>query len=401
MTAPESGILNQRLEYVRESTYGTVPTNPDWLPFSDNIMSLSTSPSAPVGAIRTLGSADINEHFLGAEEHSLEVDYHLQQGILSGGNPQDASADGLTRGSDNLLPNSHTVLKRDTLDAGGAAGGGARIYTVATGCKIGTVSLAANPEDDLPVDVTLSYTPRKVRFYQIDQPASSTSLEVVSTDAGDTTQTLTIEDDSGTTEDVALNGTTVVTTAKLDWTSIDAARLDAETVGDVTIGDGTNTLMTIHGTATYNGRDGDLGVPVTGTGSHASALGSAYERLIGDTIERPAGTDLLGGVDISSVELTVENNLDVQAHVGGIERQAFEGVRDVTLSTSVFGASPSVSIIREHLQKAQNNIVWTLDNSTLTLNTAILSDPGTVQKQTEQAVWIADTTFEAQSLTVA
>lgn len=402
MPAAESGILNQRLEYVRETTEGAPPTNPAWLFFSDVHTSISVNPTAPVSARRPVGSVDIDNHFLGAEEHSLEVSYDLQQGLISGGNPQDAAADGMTRGSNNQLPSTHTIVQRDVLDVTGAASNGARLYTVNTGCKIGTVTLSADP-DGGAVEVTLSYQPKRTRIHRVDQPPSGgDNLTVNSTDASDDGAGITLEDDGANlSETLTLsNGTPPTTTGS--YSSLDAVRLDADITGNVTVEDSSgNVLMTIYGSDAYQGKDSDRGIPLLGTGSHATALGSSYERILGDTIQRPSGTDLLDGVDINAIELVVENNLESQAVVNTLERVIKEGVRNVSLSASVFGAAPSPKVIREHLQRVENNIVWTLTNSTLTLNSAILDDPGTIAKEAEQAIMLVDCSFSAKSLTVA
>lgn len=73
-----------------------------------------------------------------------------------------------------------------------------------------------------------------------NQPAGD-AVEVLSDDAGDTTQTVTIygtrngQGDTVFSEDVSLNGTNVVTTTITDWAKILGVEMDATAAGTVTI----------------------------------------------------------------------------------------------------------------------------------------------------------------------
>jgi hypothetical protein len=76
-----------------------------------------------------------------------------------------------------------------------------------------------------------------------------TAIEVVSSDVGDTTQTVTIYGLVGTTpqrETVSLNGTAVVTTVRTDWTKVVGVLKSAATIGTVTVRDTVpNTICTL------------------------------------------------------------------------------------------------------------------------------------------------------------
>jgi len=74
-----------------------------------------------------------------------------------------------------------------------------------------------------------------------NQPAND-GVEVVSSNVGDTTQTITIygttfggDESSLTIEQIALTGTTVAASVKTDWNNIKAIKLDATTTGTITI----------------------------------------------------------------------------------------------------------------------------------------------------------------------
>lgn len=394
MSCLESGIRSYRIEYVAESTAGVAPANPSWNLYSDTVQNFTASSGLEIAERRGIGNVDVENFEPGREEPSFTVTYDAQQDLSA-----DAANDGLTRDTDNCLPNTHTILARQTLASGGVDGGGERLYTVVLGGYIGTVNISGDPGSTAAVPVELTYSAEKIRSYKFDQPADGTAFNVQSSDAGDTSQTLTIEDDTGTTEAVSLSGTSAVTTTKTDWASLDAAELDAETAGDVTIEDDSgNVLATLYGTDTYSGAEGDLGVPVTDTGSHASAIGSAYENFLGDTVERPSGTDI--GENLSSVELTVENNLEVQPR--NIRRpQISPGIREIMVSANVFGTAESHDAIIENLQATENNIVWTLTNTTITVSNAVLTSPGERAPTAEEAFMELSNEFTGQGITLS
>lgn len=390
----ESALHDHRIEFVPETTRGTPPTDPSWELFSDRLQNIDWSPSPVYDQDRKVGSADALAADPGPEDHSLTVAYRLQRWLVDGsGNPQDAASYGILRDSDNMLHNTHTIVDREDRSTGGAAGGGRRTYTVAVGAYIGEVSLEGDPSTGNPITPELSYTAEKVRSYEVDQPSSSTTLDVVSSDANDTTQTLTIEDDgASTSEDVSLNGTTTVTTTS-SFASIDAARLDAETDGDVTISDGSgNDLMVIKGKNSYNGREGDLGIPLLGSGSHASALGTAFERFVGDVVNR-GGTSIADV--LTSLTLTVSNNLATESRAGTLRRRIDEGNRDVTMSATTIGDGESHDRLVEALTASAANMEWQLTGGTITLNSAVLDSPGGRQFQVGDAKVVQDNTFRA------
>lgn len=255
----------------------------------------------------------------------------------------------------------------------------------------------------------MTYQFEKIRSYQIDQPSSATELAIKSTDAGDTSQTLTVENEgSSTSEDVSLNGTTLVSTSNT-YANVDVLSLDSETAGDIQvyINSGTQASPTqgdqisvIKGSGTYNSIEGDLGVPALGTGSHASALGSSYEIFLGDTVERPSGTSTWA-FDIASTEFSVNNNLETTIRSDSMRQRIHVGNQDIEVAATVMGETESHSQIIEHLEKTENDVVWTLDNSTLTAGSAALTDSPSRTIEAGQATLSLDATFTGQSLTVA
>lgn len=396
----ESGLRPGRLEYVRETTFGTPPTNPAWSFFSDIYQSVGFGPGPNISPRRKVGDEDVQAFNAGAENNSFDVTFDQQVWFDSG-----AAGDAITRQSNGCLY-SYTIVERIILGTG-LDGGDRRLYTVVTGAKPDTLSVTGEPESGDPIITTLNYLAQKVRAYIIDQPGSSTGLTVESTDAGDSgaTYTVSVEDDGAAiAEQLQLNGTTPVATSSSAFTSVDAFFYDGSATpqGDIILKTaGGTTLATIYGADSYQDREHDTGVPLLGTGSHASAIGSAYENLIGDTIERPSATSLLDGVDITTFGFTVNNNLQAEASHLSIGRKIYEGARDITIEGSIFGEKAGFEAMSEAMRKVENDIVWTLSGGSLTFTGAVLTDIGGIVRETEQAVMTVDTTFMSKGLTIA
>lgn len=119
-----------------------------------------------------------------------------------------------------------------------------------------------------------------------NQPAND-SVSVHSDDAGDTTQTVTIigttnGTDTVVVEEIALNGTNVVDSAKLDWGVILAVKLDAACDGTVTVEE--------------NSANADIVTLATGVlskGVNTVSGFTAYDRLL-NIVASGASTKQLG-----------------------------------------------------------------------------------------------------------
>jgi len=404
MTRPEAGTRPTRTEFIRESTVGQTPSDPAWLLFADEVENVEWRPDTAKEPHRGLGDVDPANFFRGPETHEVTVTYGLQQGIVDASdNPQDAVADGILRDSDNLLTNTHSLVQRQDItgiDAASTINGSTsldtRIFVVAKGGKIGSVSLTGDPGESGPVTVEITYQFEKVREHQVDQPASSTTLDIMSSDANDT-MGITVEDEgAATTETIAVNGTTAVTTVA-SFSDIDAIELAAEPAGDITISDGTNDLAVIRGSGSYGDIEGDLGIPLLGTGGHASALGSSYEQFLGDSVTR-GGSDVADV--ISSTELTVEANLEQTAQHDSVRQLHSEGARDVELSANTVGETESAAQNEDHLLGTESGIVWTLTSTKITLTNAEMIEAPGKTVEAGGAVMGLDATFAAKGVTV-
>lgn len=394
-TSPESGLRNHRVEFVREDTVGEVPADPSWNYYSDNLATaLVWEADAQIEAQEALGSPDPNAHFAGPEDHTASIEYHLQNFFVDdSGNPLDASGDAVLRGADNDVLNTHTVVdRRDDGDK--------RSYTVLKGAHPNLDEIAGDPGTGLPMTVSLEYEAKKGRSYVVDQPDDAgETLTVVSTDDSDTSQTLRIESDGGTTNaQVDLNGTTEVTTTD-PFSSIDAFELDDDTTGDVTIEDSDgNILVTLYGANSYDGVEGDLGVPALGSGTHASDIGTAYERFLDDSVEQ--GASALA-TELRSATLSVTNNYDKSAVAGTKQQAIHQGQRDIEFTATTAGRFESHDQMAEHLQNQTFDLTWTLDGGTITLTGCSLTDAGEVGPSADDVISTTDNTFVPTGIDVS
>jgi hypothetical protein len=390
-TNADSGIRDHRVEFVREDTPGETPADPAWNRFSDTIeTALQTEADVGIEAQRGIGDYERQNQFAGPEDSSASIEYHLQHFFVdSSGDPVDASADAMLRADNGGVKSTHTIVDR-------ADHGDTRTYTVVRGGYPDVDDISGDPGSGMPITVSLAYEAKRARSFKVAQP-DGTTVDVASTDAGDTSQTVTIEDDgASTSEDVTLNGTTTVTTSE-SFDSIDAIELSDETAGDVTITDGSgNELARLHGTNTYDIADGDLGIPALGSGSHAGAIGADYERFLDDTISK-GGSDL--AAEVRSASFSVSNNYGKSGVMGTSEQAIHIGVQDVEFSATVAGDFEEHESITDHLQANAFDLVWTFDGGTVTFADAVITDAGTVGPSAGDVISTIDNTFTPEQIT--
>jgi hypothetical protein len=406
----ESPIRDQRIHYARENERGVLPLDPTLQLFSDNVTSFAWSPDVGIEVRRGLGSPDVSAFHKGVEEHEVTVEYDLQRFVVdASGDPLDATGDGILRDANNALPNAHTIVKRediyeidadDTVDAREGGSGSTRdtrLYVVVVGARIDSVELGGDPGSDQPVTVSLTYTAEKGREYQVDQPADGSTLDLVSSSDQDTMD-VTVEADDGTSETVTLDGTTAVPTPST-FDSIDAIRVEqgADQEGDIQVQEQSSgeTLAVIRGTNAYDHDEADEGIPALGSGSRESSIGSSYETIVGDFVERPADTRL--AAEINSVTYTVENNLGTRERVTTPRMGINAGNRDVSVDTTIVGATESVQKASEAFQNEGHDVIWILDGGELRALDARLTEFGGVDESTGDAVMSTDNTFTGKT----
>jgi hypothetical protein len=400
---PESGLFTGRAEFLREDTTGQVPADPAYRFFSDNVRDFTHTPGLNINRRDGLGTPDAVDHDQGNEEPEMEFIYDLQNAVVDGSDdPDDASGDAWLRNGDGRVPNTHHIRVRESREASDpddpTNASGCRIYTIGKGGHA-DVEKELDPADGRPVEVTLTYACEKVRDYDIFQPPGDEALDVVSTDTNDTSQTLTIEDDAGTAEDVDLNGMTPVTTAKADWDSIRALELDAEASGDVTVSMSTSgdTLATIRGAAYYSGGsqdlEGDLGVPAIGSGSLATAIGTAYERFHGASVTR-GGSAL--DYDLNRVGISCDNGYDPMPRTDSTRSRYYEGNRDLTVEADVVGWGASVDYHDQALGLNGEDIVIKLSSTEFTFGTCVPVGPGDKERGADDTAVEYSVEFEPE-----
>lgn len=389
-TNPDSGIRNHRVEFVRENSPGETPVDPSWNRYSDTLeTALVTEADVQIEAQRGVGDYNVNNHYAGPEDHSASIEYHLQQFFTDGsGKPVDASGDAFLRAANGGVENTHTIVDR-------ADHGDTRTYTVAKGAYPNLDELSGDPGSGLPIVVSLAYEVKSVRSYKVGQP-SGESLTVYSTDASDSTQALTIESDDGTTsEDVSLDGDTNVTTTE-SFSSIDALELDAETVGDVVVEDGSgNELARLRGSNSYDVARGDLGIPALGSGSHAGAVGGNYETFLDDQITQ-GGNDL--AAEVRSATCSVSNNYEKAGVMGTSEQAIHVGQQDVEFTATVAGNFQGHESLVDHIQTTEFDLVWSFEGGDVTFHDAVVTSPGEVGPSAGDVVSTQDNTFEAKGV---
>ncbi len=400
----EAGIGALRVNFVRETVEGTTQVNPAWLGFSDELSQVGNwVPNANLAARTKVGSPDVVGFSIGAEDHELSIAYMLQRWLTTATQvPSDAIADGLLRDTNGYVPNTHSFLARQVLSAEGAqVGGDLRIYTYGQGGKFSTAKLSGDPGNSEPVLVEGTYMFELARSYAISQPLSTSGFTIVSDNAGDTTQSVTVEDDGAAlVETLALNGTTPAISISTAFGSIDAIRLSAETLGDITITftAGAELITVILGSVGQQGIAGDLGLPLLGSGSFEAALATAFEHILGDTITK-GGSAL--DVNIMPLALEVTNNIESKAVTRAKGKVHNEGFRNVVVTATVFSARGSHDATIEHLQATAGDIVWTMTGGAITVPSAVLTTPGARNYVKGAASMQRDNAFTGQGLTIS
>lgn len=405
MNGNEAGIRALRANFVREVVQDITPDDPDWLRFSDELDSLTATPNSNIFSRSAIGSPDVTGFELGPESHEMTVVYSMQRWLAGAGPvPLDAAGDGILRDASGGYLSTHSLLTRQSYVSGGADSGGRRIYTYGTGGIITRVMISGAPESGDPSKVNLTYLFKKLRSYKIDQPSASDTLEVVSTDAADTTQTVTIEDEGGAvTETIALNGTTPVAGA-ISFDNIDAIRLSAECQGDVQIRrvTGSVVLCTIEGVTTNGGIEGDLGLPLLGAGSYEAALGLPFQTVLRSSFSR-GGAALADNV--MGVSFEVNNNVEANALAGTRLRSLSPGNRAVTFNGTVFSATSSHDDFIATLKAETADMVWTFFGGasarTVTINDAALTGVGARAYEKGAATMRRNNVFTGQGVAVS
>lgn len=392
----QRGTSPFRLEFVAESTVGTVPSDPSWRIPSDNVLSaFDWEPDANTTRQDAVGEITAQGFFNGSETHEATFEYHLQQWYSSSGDPGYVA---LSPSSDNDLRETHAWVGRSEVDSGGTDSSGRRIYTVAKGGHPSSLTVPFETEDGSPINQTLSYQFEKIRQYDISQPSSSTNLDI--SNNGTTSVDVTVEDEGAATAETntVSAGATVTTTAT--YSDIDAVELDTDTDGDVTVTDGSGTtFVTINGSQAYPHDEGDLGVPALGSGSHASAIGSDYIRFIDDSLSVP---NVGSNYELVSGELSADTGLNSNSR----DADGFMNIHaeewSYTVTASLAGRKISVDQTINFLTEQTGTITWTESSGeSIDVNNAFIQSPGSYTKEANTGKLVLDNEWAGQSVTIS
>lgn len=292
---------------------------------------------------------------------------------------------------------SRTIVVREKHVEGGTASNGLRTYVVLEGCKPSAARIPGDPGTPGPIQVAIDYTLEKGRQYEISQPSTACVLLPISSETAlDNGATVTVEDDDGNQEAIVVGGT-----GSTLFPNIDAIELATELTGTLTVLQGSTagaTLAVIYGSADYANAEGDLGVPVIpSSGSRTATLSGGYEKFLGDTISHDSGSL---AYDINSVELSVDNSIETLPRNNTRKQRIIEGNRILQLTATVLGEAEYQRQITRHLQAVEADIVWTLTNTTLTLNGAALTSAPDKAIEEGQAYMQLNNTFEGTAITI-
>lgn len=391
----ERALDGVRTEWIEETTPGETPADPSWNAFGDYLKAGPGNAGDPnVTAGEVMGNSDTEDHFRGSKNNTLTLSWWMQRFFVTA-----ASADNdpigtlLNRNPGTTLP-SHSVVWRRNHPSGGNDDAGVRVYTVARGAYPMSGTAPGDPSAAEPIIAEAEYQVAITEVHVIHQPSSGTTLEVASDNADDDSQTLTIEnEDAGTTEDVDLNGTTAVTTTAT-FEDIDAAVLDGETQGDVTVTDGNGTTLTVLEGSDTDGVEGDLGVPALGSGSHASAIGTDPESYLFQGTSTTFGGSHTAASRIHALDLTVEIAMSTEAQQGTRQLAIDPGPRTVSVEADTAGPFESATRYKEYMAGVEGDITYGYPDGDIAIKNAQPTDVDEQAMEAGAANNIFSTTFE-------
>jgi len=363
MTIVENALQDVRAEWVEETTVGEPPADPSWNKFSDYLDNgPGWTPALDQTNNNAVGSGQVVEITRGSEDtHEFTLEYWAQRALVDGsGNVQDPIAYPFLHDySDEYT--SHTIVWRREVTSGGADGAGYRVFTVGLGARPISATIPGDPGESSPQSLELSYEAEYGRSHRIDQPSSGTTLDVVSTDAGDTSVDVTIEDEgASTTETITLDGTTTKTTSG-SFADIDAVYVSSgEPQGDITVSDGSGTnFVTLQGITT-NGVDYDIGVPPLGSGSHASDIGNDPNQYLGLNTATSFGGNLITPDRIHQFDLAAEMDTNTNAQQGTRRPTIDIGPVEITADADAASEDESTQQIQSYLQGYSGDVTYAL-----------------------------------------
>ena len=436
-TNASAGVRRTDLYFVRETFDAAgdpqAPADPNWLLYSTVVETSEMESNANWEEATGIGNVVPQEKYRRQESHSYTVSYDLQQFPVDGSNnPQDAVADAVLRDIDNRLEATHSILRTEkkssiiaantlhqklvtdgtiTHPSGtdpGATSRATRLTLYGRGGIPDEPEISVNPSDTAVVGVELPYTVHKLREYQIDQP-NTEYLNIRSSDASDTGVAIEVEDDTNTTETITLDGadaTTVVGSAAT-FDSLIAVRPAEELTGNLEVygddGSGTSApgvadqlLTIIYGSAHYDGVEGDLGIPITGSAGSfqpESELGAGQAELTSNsalTWDGDPAAEKVQGTTVSVTNELEETNTDT-----GLAMDIRGTGQSVTASSTIFGETEVYDKLSDHLEGKEGELRMSLSGGDIVIPRAYIRDAISASREESQAYIAPEITFAA------
>lgn len=404
--ADSSALLPQEVHHVTENDDLVIPDDGHLLPFADVVDVYDWTSEVPINPRTGVGHIDPQKFDRGQEQHTFSVDFNLQ-GSIALPTTSDGSVDAVNcapvyeaiiRKANNML-NRRTIVWKVEHPGEGVDGAGRDVYVVARHCAPNTVTLAGDAEENSPISVSLEYMAPKIRPYTLDQPGSSTTLSVESTESesGDVTIWGLDDTDSETSETLSLTDGSGTTTAT--FKAIYGVWLETDFAGDVTVTDGSGTTYTtIYGSETYWGIEGDKGIPATpDSGSKVSTHDGDEQKFLDNTATWQ-GTAL--APEYNSVELEVNNNIETKNTANRIGVELRPSTRETTLSATVAGPKQPNQKADAVIRKLMGDLIWNLSQNTITLPNSVCSDPGSKVYTAEEAFASVDVEFTSKGIEI-
>lgn len=390
----ESGLRKHEVLHIKEDSDGSVTG--DLYPFASNINSVEWSPDKNTDERRGIGSADPKDFENGQETHEVTINHDLEGtiGTTEGTDYATPVGEAMVRDADNKIPEVRTIIHKETHENEGTLGG-VRYYTVARHAKP-NVTLSGESESGAPIESELTWNAEKVRKYEIEQPGSAGTLNINSTESED--GTVTLEDDTGTKQTISVTSGSG-STGTDEYSSLRAIHLDTEFDGDVSVDNGSATLAVIKGANSYGSIEGDRGIPVTpDTGTRNTTFGGSPQKFLGSKVNWDANEI---APELENVEVSVENNFENYARHDQFGQTVEEGNRNITVSASVVGKKQSKDKIMNYLQQKGADFKWELGSSTITVNGAEITDPGSDTKEEGQVFASMDNEFTGTGIALS
>lgn len=400
----QGGVRPSRVEWTPETTTGVAPSDIAWNLYSDNNTSLwDWEPDANTQRQDAAGEITAQGFFNGSETHDLSFNYDLQQWFVDGsGNTLDATGDFLKPSVDNSLKATHTIVSWSEQASGGASGNGQYIVTVAKGAHPDSATFPFNTDDGSPINVEAAYQAEKVRQYALSQPDSGGETLTI-TNNGSSSVDVAVENYDASQQNTVSVGAGSSTTTVDSYSSLGAVEKQSDVDGTVVVEDsGGTALVTLYGSDAYPAGEGDLGVPITGSGgSHADSIASGGEpswvRFNDDSLAIP---NVEQDIEIVSGEFTVETGLADNSKVGSARRNIHPAEWSYTVTATLAGSRASVDQTQNYLQEQTGTITWTAGEGSIDFNEAFIQSPGTYTKESGNGKMQFDNEFAAQTITI-